>query len=201
MNILINLVNRTCSSLINNYVAENRLANKNCYQANEIRNNILEQQLFDNFYEHYNSNKAPYVINIEMAWFEKYGAMLTDALIQFIHELTNTDPNAKFKNKGDIYFVSISKMIEWIEYPAPLDVIANKWLWDCDGISYDYDEECESIKKLKQDFEELEEIKKKNKTRELELKAEDLFRNGVLTAVIVIFALSLLFTVFYDKYQ
>ena len=190
-------INRTCSSLINNYIAEDRMQNKNCYQSSEITQKVIEDQLIENFQSHYKPNKAPFVINIETAWFEKYGNILTDALVQFIDELTKPDPN----NKNDIYFVSIAKIIEWLEYPAPLDVIANKWLWDCDGINYDYDEECESIKKLTESSQELEEIKKKNKTKELELKAEDLFRNGVLTSVIIIFILSLLFTVIYDKYN
>ncbi len=193
------VVNKICSTLVNNYIAEDRLDNKNCYKSSELTQKIIEEQLFNNFFSHYKRNKAPFVLNIETAWFEKYGQILTDAIVQFIHELTNSDSTLSSKN--DVYFVSISKMIEWLEYPAPLNVIANKWLWDCDGISYDYDEECESIKKLRERSEELEEIKKKNKTREMELQAEDLFRNGILTSVIIVFILSLAFTIFYDKYN
>ncbi len=80
-------------------------------------------------------------------------------------------------------------------------MIANKWLWDCDGTYYDYDEECEVVKRLKESSIELEEIRKKNRTKLMELKGEDLFRNGILTAVIIVFILSILFTIFYDKYQ
>src|SRR5690606_38106655 len=118
----------------------------------------------------------------------------------FINKLTNNEPSAKTKNKADIYFVSISKMIEWIEYRVPLDVIANKWLWYCEGTSYDYDEECESVKKLKANTEEMEEMKKKNRRRELEFKMEGLFLNGVFTALVIVFILCILFTIIYDKY-
>jgi hypothetical protein len=175
--------------------AENRMENTNCIQLGELDQEKLEMQLRRNFLQHYKRNKAPFVINIELKWFEKHADILTEALVSFIHDFTKPSVN------NDIYFVSISKMIEWIEYPAPLDVIANRWLWDCDGINYDYDEECESIKKLRENSEELIEAKKKSKAKELELKAEDLFRNGVLTAVGVVFTLTLLFTVVYDKFQ
>jgi hypothetical protein len=176
-------------------IGESRMENSNCLQLADLDQDKLESQLRNNFIQHYRRNKAPFVINIELKWFERYGDLLTDALISFIHEFTK--PSAI----NDIYFVSISKMIEWIEYPAPLDVIANRWLWDCDGVNYDYDEECESIKKLKESSDELTEAKKKIKAKELELKAEDLFRNGVLTAVSVAFVLTLIFTVIYDKYD
>lgn len=190
--------------MINNYIAEQRLDNKNCYQTNEVTERNLYEQLMDNFVRFYKPNKAPYVINIEMDWFEQgHGEKLTNALVQFINELTKPDEaaSATSQNKNDVYFVTISKMIEWIQYPVRRDVIANKWLWDCDGVNYDYDEECESIKKLEQNALELEEAKKRNRTRELELKAEDLFRNGVLTSVVSVFLLSLLFTILYDKYH
>lgn len=146
-------------------------------------------------------NKAPFVINIELAWFDRFGDMLTEALIEFIEKLTTEKKEEKnpSSTKHDIYFVSISKIIEWIEYPTPLNVIANRWLWDCDGTNYDYDEECESLKKLRENSLELEEIKRRNRTGPLDLKNEDLFRSGVLTAVIVVFIVSILFVIIYDK--
>lgn len=164
---------------------------------------ILADQLLENFDRHYKTNKAPFVVNIELAWFDRFGDMLTEALIEFIEKLTNEKDKhpvtTTSTNKHDIYFVSISKIIEWIEYPTPLNVIANRWLWDCDGSNYDYDEECESLKRLKENSMELEEIRRRNRTGPLDLKNEDLFRSGVLTGVIVIFVVSMVFVIVYDK--
>lgn len=154
----------------------------------------------ENFERHYKSNKAPFVINIELGWFERFGDILTDALTNFTNKLTN-DKDSNKKAKHDVYFVSIAKIIEWIQYPTPLHVISNKWLWDCDGSNYDYDEECDSLKRLRENSLELEEIKKRNRTMQLELKTEDLFRSGILTGVIVIFIVSILFVIVYDRYK
>lgn len=188
-----------CPTLIKDEIADNRLETKNCLPKNELNKTILYKQLLDNFNRHYKTNKAPFIINIETNWFEQFGDMLTEALVQFINDLTNIKNPITIKN--DIYFVSISRIIEWIEYPAALNVIANKWLWDCDGINFDYDEECESIRKLRESSEELEEIKKKNRTLILELQAEDLFRNGIVTSVVLVFIFSIVFTILYDKYN
>ena len=156
----------------------------------------------DNFERHYKTNKAPFVVNIELAWFERFGEILTEALIDFIHKLTSDKEKNLMSSsnaKPDIYFVSISKIIEWIEYPTPLHVIANRWLWDCDGSNYDYDEECESLRKLRENSLELDEIKRRNRTALLDLKNEELFRGGVLTGVIVTFVVATLLVVLYDK--
>lgn len=156
----------------------------------------------DNFERHYKTNKAPFVVNIELAWFERFGDILTEALIDFIHKLTSDKEKNLMSSsnaKPDIYFVSISKIIEWIEYPTPLHVIANRWLWDCDGSNYDYDEECESLRKLRENSLELDEVKRRNRTALLDLKNEELFRGGVLTGVIVTFVVATLLVVLYDK--
>ena len=156
----------------------------------------------DNFERHYKTNKAPFVVNIELAWFERFGEILTEALIDFIHKLTSDKEKNLMSSsnaKPDIYFVSISKIIEWIEYPTPLHVIANRWLWDCDGSNYDYDEECESLRKLRENSLELDEIKRRNRTALLDLKNEELFRGGGLTGVIVTFVVATLLVVLYDK--
>jgi hypothetical protein len=159
---------------------------------------VIEQMLFDNFKRHYETNKAPFIINIETSWLETHGEILTEALLKFINDLTvSTSPLAK----NDIYFVSISKILEWIQYPTKLDIIASKWLWDCDGVNYDYDEECDLLRKIRETKEELEESKRKNKTSIYDLRGEDLFRNGILTGVLIAFVLALIFTVFYDKYH
>jgi len=187
-----------CPTLIKDDIADNRLDTKSCIPRNELTQKILEDLLFHDF-DIYMGNKAPFVINIELNWFDKYGEILTNALVKFINELT--DINSRRSSGNNVYFVTVSKIIEWIEYPTPLNVIAGKWLWDCEGVIYDYDQECESIKKLREDQEELEEIKKKNKTKQLDLQTEVLFQNGVLPSTVAIFILSFLFVVFYDMYS
>ncbi len=185
--------------MIKDEISDNRLETKNCVNRKDLTSILLETQLINNFERHYKTNKAPFVINIEMIWFEEFGEMLTEALVNFVNKLTS--PKSKLAIKNDIYLVSISKVIEWIEYPTALNVIANKWLWDCDGTYYDYDEECENVKRLKESAVELEEIRKKNRTKTMELKGEDLYRNGVLTAVIIVFILAIVSTIFYDKFN
>lgn len=153
----------------------------------------------ENFERHYKTNKAPFVINLELSWFKDFGDILTEALVEFINKLTN-EKEANVHSKNDVYFVSISKIIEWIEYPTPLHVIGNRWLWDCDGSNYDYDEECQSLRRLRENSIELEETKRRNHTA-LDLKNEDLFRSGVLTSVIVVFVVSIIFVFIYDRYK
>lgn len=190
-------VKNSCPSLIRDDISYNRLENRFCTDRKDLTSKLLEEMLIDNFKRHYTTNKAPFVINIETIWFEQFGEMLTEALVNFVNKLTS--PKSDLTKKNDIYLVSISKIIEWIEYPTPINVIASKWLWDCDGTYYDYDETCETVKRLKENSVELEEMRKKNRTQALELQTEDLFRNGVLTAVIIVFILSIFFTIFYDK--
>lgn len=187
-----------CPTLIKDEVAQNRIDTKDCVPRRKLTQKILEEMLFTNFMQHYKLNKAPFIINIETEWFNEFGEMLTEALKKFVNDLT--DSENKFTRKGDIYFLGISKIVEWIQYPNSLDVIGETWLWDCDGASYDYDEECQSVLRLQEKMEELEEIKKKNKTMELDLQAEKLFHNGVLSAAIVAFALFTSMTICYDKY-
>ncbi|CAF0728061.1 unnamed protein product [Brachionus calyciflorus] len=189
-----------CPTLIKDEIPENRLLTKSCYPKNALNSSILYDFLISDFKRHYTTNKAPFVINLELSWFDKFGDMLTDALVDFITELTDVK-SSKTVQKSDVYFMPISRIIEWIEYPAPLSVIASKWLWDCDGVSFDYDEECESIKKLRENSIELEEVKKKNKTAKFDLQTEQLFRNGILSSVILVFVFSIIFTILYDKYH
>lgn len=185
--------------MIKDEKADNRFDAQDCLSKNKLTQKVIEEQLFDNFRRHYDTNKAPFVINIETIWLDKYGDMLTGAFRKFVNNLTN--PNSEFAVKNDIYFVSISKIVEWIEYPTSLRQIGNRWLWDCDGSSYDYDEECQIEQKIRENSEELEEIKKKNKTTAMGNESEILFRNGVLSGVVIVFILSIIITVFYDKFS
>lgn len=97
--------------------------------------------------------------------------------------------------------MSISKIIEWIQYPVPKSEIADQWLWDCDGSVYDYDEACQNEIRAFEKIEELEEIKKnQSKKVQLDLQAEHLFRNGVLTMVMGSFVGAMVLTICFDKY-
>lgn len=189
-----------CPTLIKDEIAANRIDTKHCLPRNELKQELIEKMLFENFESHYNLNKAPFILNLETEWFDEFGEMLTKALRSFVNELTSSE--SKYGKKKDIYFMSISKIIEWIQYPVELDVIGNEWLWDCDDSSFDYDEECESIIKLKEMNEELEEIKQKNKTNQLklDLQAENLFHNGIFSIVFLAFIIGTLLTVCYDKF-
>lgn len=189
-----------CPTLIRDEIADNRLETKNCFPKELINSTILSEFLIDNFQRHYTTNKAPFVINIELSWFDRYGDVLTEAFVDFISKATTVKSDG-IVTKNDVYFLSIARILEWLEYPAPLNVIANKWLWDCDGVQYDYDEECDSIKKIREAAEELEMEKRKNQSARLELHTEILFKNGILSTVIGIFVFSLIFTFLYDKYS
>lgn len=184
--------------LLNDEVAENRMDTLKCTKKKDLTQQNIYNQLMDNFNRSYMTNKAPFIINIETSWLDEYGNILTDAIVQFINDLTvlNTDAS-----KNDIYFVTLEKIVEWMQYPVPLNVIGSRWLWDCDGHDFDYDEDCDSIRKAKNMAEDLETQRGLNKTMALDLRAEDLFRNGVVTVVIVVFILSITFVVLYDKYN
>lgn len=189
-----------CPTLIPFESLGNRMSTRSCIKAEEITENLLETMIYENFKRHYETNKAPFVLNIETSWFNKYGEMLSEALVKFIHRLT-IESNKNLTNNNDIYFVSIAKGLDWIEYPVSLDVIANKWLWDCDGVDFDYDQECDFVDQQIKNAEVVEHLKQAKKKMELDLRAEDLFRNGILTGVIVIFILAIIFVILYDRYH
>jgi hypothetical protein len=175
------------------------MTEKNCHD--KVNAKLLFETLLLNFNRSYYTNKAPFVINIETSWLDKYGDHLVEAFKKFINLLTNPPADSEYSLKNDIYFVTISKIIEWVEYPTSLKTIGSRWLWDCDGSLFDYDEECQLAQQMLENSKELEEIKKKNKTAKLEFQTETLFQNGVLTGVICVFVFSLLFTVCYDKFN
>ena len=176
---------------------DNRNPTKDCIKPEDITEKVLSDILFHNFRRHYEPNKAPYVVNIETSWFDKYGNTLTNALVNFINNLTSNHDNSN----NDVYFVSVTKALDWIQYPVPLHVISNKWLWDCDGLDFDYDQECDFAEQIVKNAEELEQIQAKKAKMALELRGEDLYRNGILTGVFVLFALAIFFVILYDKYN
>lgn len=187
----------TCPLLINNDFFAFRNIDSLCIEPKKLTTDILTNQLIENFNRQYKTNKAPFIINIELEWFDKYGDLITDSLVQFISNITLIKNSW---NERDIYFVSMEKLIEWIQYPTNLKTISTRWLWDCDYVEYDYDRDCnEYINEIKATFEELVEAKKRNSTLGYNWQTEILFKNGILSGVIIAFILSFAITFCYDK--
>jgi hypothetical protein len=172
---------------------DDQMSTRDCIKPDEITEKVLLETLFYNFQRHYVTNKAPFVLNIETSWFRQYGDTLTNALVKFISQMSNN-------RTSDVYFMTIAKAIDWIQYPVPLNIIGNKWLWDCDGLDFDYDQECDFIDESVKHAEQ-ERLKEKKAKMEQELRGEDLYRNGVLSGVIIVFGLAVLFIILYDRYN
>jgi hypothetical protein len=171
---------------------DDQMSTRDCIKPEEITEKLLLETLFYNFQRHYVTNKATFLLNIETSWFKTYGDMLTNALVKFISQMDNNCTS-------DIYFMTIAKALDWIQYPVPLNVIGNKWLWDCDGLDFDYDQECDFIDQSAKHAEE-EKIKQKKAKMDQEF-GENLYRNGVLSGEIIAFGLAILFIILYDRYN
>lgn len=101
-------------------------------------------------------NKTPFIFDIKTKWINQYGGLLCEALQQFIGNVTINE---------DVYFLSVSNIIDWIEYPDNIEISGQKWLWSCDSFSYPYAEDCS------RDLHRLEE-KEKELSSNLEAKEE-----------------------------
>jgi hypothetical protein len=113
--------------------------------------------------------------------------MLTNALVKFISQMDNNCTS-------DIYFMTIAKALDWIQYPVPINVIGNKWLWDCDGLDFEFDQECDFIDQSAKHAEE--------KKAKMDQKfGEDWYRNGILKCEIIVFGLAILYIILYDRYN
>ena len=75
--------------MIKDEVAQNRIDTKDCLPRRKLTQKLLEDMLFTNFKQHYQLNKAPFIINIETEWFNEFGEMLTNALKTFVNDLTD----------------------------------------------------------------------------------------------------------------
>ena len=85
--------------------------------------NDTETFLWNNFMSHYKSNKAPFGLHLRQLWFSH------SAYKPNLQGLKNfLDRVQKMK---DVYLVSASDIIEWIQNPTPLDLMTNKKPWNC----------------------------------------------------------------------
>jgi hypothetical protein len=175
---------------------------ESCRSDVATTSDIIFKDLKNNFDMYYKANKAPFIINIELDWFndETKAGVLKESLLNFM-DYTNSIKNNW--NQRDIFFVSIEKIIEWMRFPNNLKKVSNQWLWDCDDVSYDYDRHCNAsyIDGIRESFEELVEQRKRNNTLGYAWRSETLFRNGVLGGVTITFIIAFLITFFYDKFS
>lgn len=82
---------------------------------------VVFEFLFNNFLRHYNSNRAPFLMNLHVNWVTDDNKV--SALDVFIEQLLQTYP--------DVYFVTMQQALEWIRNPTPVDAIANFPHWAC----------------------------------------------------------------------
>lgn len=82
-----------------------------------------ENFLWDNFMDNYKSNRAPFGVQLRQAWFSHpaYTANLK-GLNNFIDKLLTLK---------DVYLVSASDVITWIENPVKVQDITNAVPWNC----------------------------------------------------------------------
>ncbi|KAH3841703.1 transcription factor SPT20 homolog [Dreissena polymorpha] len=78
--------------------------------------------LWDNFLSYYTTTKMPFGINMHSSWF--YYPDRLKAMDRFIQKLVSLN---------DVYIVSVSKMIEWLKRPTPLQDLHSFAPWACDG--------------------------------------------------------------------
>ncbi|KAL1495026.1 hypothetical protein ABEB36_010512 [Hypothenemus hampei] len=78
------------------------------------------QTLMRNFNRHYSTNKAPFGIHLQAAWFENNEYL--NAFKKFLDSVLL---------KPDVWFVTNSQAIEWMQMPTPLKKLLNFMPWDC----------------------------------------------------------------------
>ena len=77
----------------------------------------------ENFRAHYNDNRSPFGVYSHSAWFYTGQPQAKiDALKKFLDKL------AQMK---DVYIVTHSQMLEWVQDPTPLDKLHNLDPWKC----------------------------------------------------------------------
>lgn len=86
----------------------------------ELRGQDIYQMLVRNFNRHYATNRAPFGIHLQAAWFEngEYFAAFQDFLNYVLA-------------KPDVWFVTNSQAIEWMQRPHPLKKLLNYRPWNC----------------------------------------------------------------------
>lgn len=157
----------------------------------------IAEFLYEKFERHY-INKSPMVINIETDWLEKFSKKITNALRRFIGKFA-TKPGEQKRYKKDVYFLTISDIISWMENPDTLDKMARKWIWSCDFKMKKNN--CASFKFDKVANEEhiLSRHQKSNNTEPRH--SEVLFADPVLAKISIIFLIATILVISYDKFS
>jgi len=179
-------------------VACRTLSDSSCLPNHHPTVNILYEHLIHNFNLHYATNRAPFIIELDLLWLQDKKQQRLEAIVRFIERLLTFD---------DIYFVSIEQALEWLKYPRPLEATKEFWAFsNCDDIHYEYDIECsdddqiEKAKLLNDDKKIKEEDNKTSSPLLSEFQNEQLFRSSLLVHCLWIFLLLVLSVIFYDKY-
>ncbi|GAU97052.1 hypothetical protein RvY_08411 [Ramazzottius varieornatus] len=79
------------------------------------------QWLLKKFNRHYTDNRAPLVLVIDPNWLQEN----FDALSRFIETLIT-------KPEQDTYFVTYHQLVQWIQSPTPIELLADFVPWACD---------------------------------------------------------------------
>ncbi|MFH4981713.1 hypothetical protein AB6A40_008422 [Gnathostoma spinigerum] len=93
-------------------------------------------RLFNNFLRYYNYNRAPFVLEMDKRFLEALpegGAVI--AVEKFLEKVLNV---------SDVYVVSASQLIAWMETPARLTKIHNFNAWKCSNPYENYFRPCEN---------------------------------------------------------
>jgi hypothetical protein len=76
--------------------------------------------LTHNFYRHYDHNRAPLGLFFHAAWLKNNPALL-DAFLYFVDEI--------IESHSDVYFVTMTQVIQWIQNPQDSDTVKNFEPW------------------------------------------------------------------------
>ncbi|XP_014668534.1 PREDICTED: uncharacterized protein LOC106809829 [Priapulus caudatus] len=92
-----------------------------CYFPNDKAEAL--ELLRTNFARHYETNRAPFTLNLRARWFLNDGYYNMEALQQFLDEI---------QQNPDVYLVTYSQAIAWVRNPVRLADIARSRVFACD---------------------------------------------------------------------
>lgn len=98
-----------------------------CVYADSCTNQPANEEetvgfLMDNFNKYYKTNRAPFAIRLQQVWFHWHYSKNLSGLVQFLDEILKL---------GDVYVVTVNKMLEWIKSPTSLNKITGFQPWSC----------------------------------------------------------------------
>ncbi|XP_014669736.1 PREDICTED: uncharacterized protein LOC106810766 [Priapulus caudatus] len=91
-----------------------------CYFPNDKAE--AAQLLMSNFRRHYDSNRAPFTLNLRARWFLNDGYHNLEALQEFLDEI---------QENNDVYLVTYSQALAWIQNPVKLSNIGRSDVFAC----------------------------------------------------------------------